>query len=334
VISDIFIAQSKAEDALVGPLHTITYVSSDPENVHVLLTEGMDMEASAWHVPEGDEKRKLDAYFGFDASDKWKARRYFKSGIGDNVQLRLIAVDKEKPQTRPEVSGAYLGGLSIGYPMINTDAREARMTDIGYPSVVGVKRLEFSSPEGETYVSEEVHFTGPENVYILGVKRPDIFVPVGPIDNTAEIGGPAYSALCVSDCDASIAFYKDILGYEIRRDMAMMVGDKSGLKLREGSYERFVQAFAPGANTGYLVLLDHGDEYKPLDADHNFGPPSRGVAMWSFPCTNLEEVRRRAVAEGVQILQPLGRVKSPFLPDTNTLIIADPGGYPVEIYAV
>jgi len=332
-MADIFVPESKPEDALVGPLSTITYVTADPQLATKMLVDGLGLSASEWIEPGGDNRAALNKYFGFNSSDGWKVRKLSRTGAGKNIQIRLVAVNASKPQVRPELNGAYLGGLSIGFPMNNTDERESHMSALGFPSVVGVKRLEFSSPTGETYTSEEVHFPGPENVYVLGVKRPDVFVPVGPIDPDVDIGAPAYSAQCVIDADATMKFYNEVLGYEIRRDMTMTVGDNSGLKLKEGSPERFIQAFAPGASTGYLVFLNHPEEAKTPDPKPGFGTPSRGMCMWSFPTADLDAVHQRAITAGIPILQPPGRSSSPFLPDTNTMIIEDPGGFPLEIYA-
>jgi len=333
-LTDIFVAQSKPSEALVGPLHTIAYVTSDEANAVTILSKGMGLKASEWFSPSDAEKPNLDAYFGFESSENWKVCKVYRADNGANIQLRLFVVSRENPQVRPKVDGTYLGGLSIGFPLINTDKWEAHMRSLGFPSVVGVKRMEFSSPAGETYVSEEVHFTGLENVYVLAVRRPDVFVPVGPLNEDAEIGAPAYSAQCVEDCDAAIAFYRDVLGYEIRRDMTMEVGDNSGLKLRKGSSERFVQAFAPGANSGYIVLLDHGNDRKRADDIEGFGPPSRGLTMWSMPTSNIIEVRNRAEKAGIKCRHPLSATASPFLPNTDTIILDDPNGFPVEIFAV
>jgi len=330
--ADIFVPQSKPDQALIGPLQVITWVSSDPDGVYKMLVEGFDLQASDWFFPEGDEKTSLDAYFGFSEKDSWKARKFFRTDDGANIEIRLISVDETTPQVRPEINGVYVGGLSIGFPVLNSDTLEAHLKSIGYPSMVGVKRLEFPNPAGGTYISEETHWVGPENIYFLGVNRPDIFVPVGPVHKAAELGAPAYSAQCVPDCEASVAFYRDIFGYEIRRDMTMTVGSNSGLKLKEGSPERFVQAFAPGSQTGYLVILDHFDDRIDMTPGESKGPPNRGLVMWSFPCKNLVEIHKRAVTAGVKVLQAPAISNSPFLAGRETLILEDPSGYPVELY--
>lgn len=332
--TDIFIPQSKPEDALVGPLNTITYVTSDEDAVSKIFIDGLGMTSSSWYAPVGEEKSVLDAYLGFKESDEWKTCRFYREDEANNIQVRVISVDDQKPLVRPELHGNYLGGATVGFPMSNTTDREKQMTSIGFPSSVGVKRLEFSSPTGETYVSEEVHFPAPENVYVLGVKRPDIFVQVGPVDEVSQIGGPAYSALCIPDSEAAISFYRDVLGYEIRRDMATTVGPRSGLGQEEGSAERFMQAFAPGSSTGYLVFLDHEKDKIECEPSPYLGPISRGISMWSFATRDIAEVHRRAVEANATIVHSPQIIESPFLPKTETMLLRDPGGYPIEIYAV
>ncbi|MFK7889108.1 MAG: VOC family protein [Gammaproteobacteria bacterium] len=104
-------------------------------------------------------------------------------------------------------------------------------------------------------------------------------------------------------------------------------------RIREGTSERFIQLFAPGANTGYLVLLDHGDAAITSPAP-TYGPPSRGVVMWSFPTTDLNEVLARTQKHGARLLQEPARRESPFLPDARTAIVEDPNGFPLEFFEV
>jgi len=333
-MSDIFVPSSSPEDALVGPLKTITYVTADPDGATKLLVDGMKLCASDWYVPDDHSNSTHGEYFGLNNEDKWKARHFSGEGAGANIQIRLISVDNTKGLIRPKVSGEFVGGLSIGFPVNHTEEHEKRLTALGYPSVVGVKRLEFTGPTGQTYISEEVHFPGPENIYILGVKRPDIFVPVGPMNNDLKLGAPAYSAVCTHDAEATIKFYRDVMGYEIRRDMKMTVGNNSGLLLKEGSDERFIQAFAPGSSTGYLVFLDHGDERKFGLPDKPLGPPNRGVCMWSFPSADIELFAERARANNAKILRDIDEVDSLFIGRQKTLMLEDPTGHPLEIYEV
>lgn len=329
---DLFVARSRPEDAVVGPLHTVTYVTGNRDAVESSLVRGLDMESSGWSTPNETERRRLNDYYGMPATSTWDACCFFRTGAAANVQIRVIAMREATPIVRPAIDGRYLGGLSIGFPMTDLHAHEAKMNALGIEASVGVKKMEFTGPGGEVYVSAEIHFMAEDNVFLLGVRRPDAFVPVGPIDAETGIGAPAYSARCVDNPKDVMHFLESVLGFEIRRDATFAVADPSGLRLTEGMSERFIQAFAPGASSGYLVLLDHADENKPSPAP-TVGPPSRGMCMWSLPSKDIDGVHAKALAEGTKVLQEPAERSSLFLPKTRTLLLQDPAGFPIEIFA-
>jgi len=327
---DIFVPKSSMEDAVVRQLHTVTYITADKTGVERAFLEAYGLDTTGWFHPSAEDYRTLNPYFGFTDSDTWEACAFFKKAEGANVQVRVIHVHNETPLVRPEIDGFFLGGATISFPMEDLVAHEKTMAGIGMKSTVGVNEMEFAGPAGEIYVSAEIIYPAPENVYLLGVKRPEIFVPVGPIDPSTGIGAAAYSARNTAETDEIIEFLKSVLCFEIRRDVMFTVGKKSALLLPEGVKERFVQAFAPGAQTGYLVFMDHG-EFNRMSPAPTIGPPSRGIVMWSFTTGNLEEVYQRARSAGTEILSAPGEIQSPFLPGNKTLLLRDPGGFPIEI---
>ncbi len=321
---DVFAPRSSADDARTGPLHTVTFVTADPASAERFFATGLGLEASEAVTLDNGQCR----YLGVAAGTR--AQRFWLPSAGRESQIRALYVDTDTPQIRAGIDGRYVGGLSIGFPMTDLSARETIVNEAGFESVVGVKQIEFTSPDGVTYVSEEIHFIAPENTYVLGVKRPAGFRTVGPLDAAKGIGAPAYSAQCLADADAAIPFYRDVLGYEIRRDVDLTVAEPSGLNLAAGMKERFIQAFAPGATTGYLVFLDHyqANLAPPV---HYIGPPARGVAMWSFPGRDLDDLVRRARDFGAAILREPDNYSSPFIDGLSAMIEA-PGGYPVEVF--
>lgn len=329
-MEDIFVPKSSAADALVGPLHTITYVTSDAPAVERILTEGYGLTGSAWLRPDEEARSVLNEYLGFDASHTWSTAAFAKSGEGANVQIRVIGLEQKTPSVREAYHGLFVGGATISFPIADLRAHEQRMLALGVESTMGVKELEFTSPEGETYVSAEIVYKAPDNIFVMGVTRPDVFIPVGPIDAATGIGGPAYSARCVARTDATIDFFANVLGFEIRRDMLIVVDGSSAINLPEGTEERFVQAFAPGAATGYVIFMDHGSA--TMTAVDELGPPNRGIAMWSFASEDLDEVERRAAQSGVTVLQRGAAGISPFLPGARSLLLRDPDGFPVEVF--
>ncbi|MEE4349129.1 MAG: VOC family protein [Pacificimonas sp.] len=327
--ADIFVPESRPEDWDVGPLHLITLVTADPKGMARMLTEGFGLESDGF-VPVA---ASAAAYLGMPEGAALQGALFTRHGDPGNVRLRVLAVSEECPQVRPAIDGTYVGGLSVGFPMADLHRRHDDLAGKGITSTIGVKEMEFQSPQGETYVSAEAHFTGPENLFFLGVSRPDVFVPVGPIDPKTGIGAPAYSARCVRHSEGVVGFLRDVLGLEIRRDATFAVGERSGLRLQEGSPERFVQAFAPGAATGYLVILDHFEATKDSPAAR-LGPASRGLAMWTLPTSDLGAVYARvSAATGATVLRAPGVHGSPFLPEgVRSLIVEDPGGFPIELF--
>lgn len=329
---DIFVPKSAPEDALVGPLHTVTYVTGDKQRVDKALRRGYGLTSTGWVGPEDGDLAPMGEYLGIPRDQGWEYCCYNKSGTGHNVQVRVLGVDSSMPAIRPAYDGLYAGGATISFPIVDLRAHEQTMKALGFASTVGVKEMEFQSPTGETYVSAEIVYEAPDNIFLLGVTRPPIFVPVGPLDPETGMGGAAYSARCTHNTDATVEFLQAVLGYEIRRDVAFSVGEKSAINLPEGTTERFVQAFAPGSSTGYLVLMDHGESTKDAAAPSH-APPNRGIGIWSFPSKHLQEVHHRAVKHNVTILQPPARRMSPGFPETDTLLLLDPDGLLVEVFA-
>lgn len=329
---DLFVPTSSPDDALVSQLHTITYVTGNRDAVESSLMRGLDMESSGWIMPNEKDRRQLNDYYSMPATSTWDACRFFRTGDAANVQIRVIAMRETTAVVRPSIDGRYLGGLSIGFPMTDLHAHEAKMNALGVEASVGVKKMEFTGPDGEVYVSAEIHFMAEDNVFLLGVARPDVFVPVGPIDAATGIGAPAYSARCVDNPNEVMRFMESVLGFEIRRDATFSVANPSGLRLTEGMSERFIQAFAPGASSGYLVLLDHAEENKPSPAA-TVGPPSRGMSMWTLPTKDIDTVHANALAAGSKILHAPAERASLFLPITRTMMLEDPAGFPIEIFA-
>ncbi|MEO9468002.1 VOC family protein [Parasphingorhabdus sp.] len=326
--ADIFVPESSPEDAIVGPLHTVTYVTCDKDRVEEIFRKGYGLDSSGWTEPSS---AAVGAYLGFDEDTTWQSCVFFKSGEGANVQIRVIALEEETPLVRPAYDGLYAGGATMSFPINDLYAHEKHMASIGVESTIGVKEMEFTSPTGETYVSAEIVYKAPDYVFVMGVVRPDIFIPVGPVDPATGLGGSAYSARCITAGDETVAFFQDVLGFEIRRDVEFTVGEKSALLMPEGTTERFIQAFAPGSATGYLVLMDHQEATKSSPAP-SYGPPNRGIAMWSFATSDIDNVQKRATDAGIEVVCRAEEYHSPHLSNGRSLILRDPDGFLIEIF--
>lgn len=327
---DIFVPKSKPEDALVQQLHTVTFVTSDKAATQRAFLDGYGLDWTGWQSPEAESRARLNDYFGF-TGDAWEMASFHKTGIAANIAVRVIYTPDPAPQVRGRYDGLIDGGATISFPKEDLRAHEKIMKRCGFTSTMGVKELDFQSPTGEVYTSAEIIYYAMENCYLLAVKRPEIFVPVGPIEPGTGLSAPAYSARCISNADAILDFMREVLGFEVRRDVIFPIGDTSAMLLPEGANERFIQVFAPGSSTGYMVLMDHFEDSEPPSTD-NIGTPSRGIVMWSYKTKDLDAVHTRALTHGANILQPPGVYDSPYLELPRSMILKDPGGFALEIF--
>jgi catechol 2,3-dioxygenase-like lactoylglutathione lyase family enzyme len=76
--------------------------------------------------------------------------------------------------------------------------------------------------------------------------------------------------------------------------------------------------------------MDHHEATIPSPAP-GFGPPNRGIVMWSFLARDFDEVKRRIADARIVILQREAGRSSPGLPSGRTMVIEDPDGFPIEI---
>jgi catechol 2,3-dioxygenase-like lactoylglutathione lyase family enzyme len=204
---------------------------------------------------------------------------------------------------------------------------------LGIGTTAGITSVEFRRPDGSPYDALETHFKAPDEVYGLGVSRPEDLPAVGPIEPGRTIGGPAYSAMVVNHADDDIAFWTDGLGLEKRRDVDLTSsGPAGGLGLEPGTVMRFVQLYVPDSESGYLVMLDFRDQGQPPAITPR--PPNRGVVMWSFPTTDLDAALRNAGdAGGEPVTGPI-EIEDARHGLTRAASVKTPHGFLVELLEI
>ena len=210
----------------------------------------------------------------------------------------------------------------MGMPVSDQAAIERRVTAAGFTSVVGATAMTLPRGDGTTYTVSEIHYRAPDGVLVLGIAR-GAMRPVGPIDAATGIGGPAYASVVVQDLAGSERFMRDVLRYEKRRDAVFTsAGSRGGLGLADGQRFVFQQWFAPGASTGYVIVIKMLD--RPPTSAGDGGFTHRGLAMLGFEANDLTAVEQRAVTAGVRIVaRPTAA--------HPTLLLAMPDGFLIEI---
>ena len=101
-----------------------------------------------------------------------------------------------------------------------------------------------------------------------------------------------YSPITVDDVDSAIAFYRDVLGLEVRNDVA-----------NDG--HRWVTLGFEGARHPEIVLSDPGAGRSPDDGDalHRLVAKGSGPGPYVFTADDLDAAFERAVAAGAEVLQ-------------------------------
>ena len=306
-------------------------MTSDKVSVERAFKQGYGLQSSGWVMSDASSQNPVRDYFGF-GDGPLEYCVFYKVGTGANIQVRVFYYPENSELIRQNYDGLIVGGAAISFPHSDLHAHEQKMLGLGFNSTNGVNEMDFKSPAGDIYTSAEIVFYAPDNVYLLGIRRPEIFVPVGPTDPQTGVAAPAYSARCVDNADDILEFLKKVMGHEVRRDITFPIGDSSAMLLPNGIQARFIQAFAPGSSTGYMVLMDYGKDNKPNAG--SLGTPNRGITMWSYQTHNIDAVFARAIEHNVKILHAPSNHFSPFLNSRKTLLMEDPGGFMIEVFQI
>jgi catechol 2,3-dioxygenase-like lactoylglutathione lyase family enzyme len=325
---DILVPVSSPEQAIVGPLAVVTVLSGDASATRRFYAGAMDM-ASRSTALQGAEAAAFAASLGLPSTQNLNVTVYFRPGLADAVQIRVVDVPAITPPARPEHDAQVMGPLSLGFPVYKLQDRAAKVSALGWPATAGVTAITLPRGDGATYSVKEAHFQAPDGVLGLGIDRGELR-PVGPIDPALDIGGPAYSGVIVSDSKAMEGFLDKVLGFEKRRDTVLTSsGPAGGLGLPAGTQFTFQQWFAPGASTGYLVVMQYLNAGRP--AHQGFGKGARGMAAWGFETRDLALVLTRARAHNATVLSPIAPRLVPGLGMRRTLVLATPDGLPIEL---
>lgn len=317
----------------VGSLLMVTHVTGSAAGARHFYRDMMAMT----EVPEGamtaagrEQQRGL---WGLAPEVTWTEQLYERPGLPQVPRVRVLAMEPAGPVIRPGMEVLLEGGLSVGFAVRNRAEMEqcvARGEALGIGTTAGITTIEFRRPDGSPYDALETHFKAPDDVYGLGIGRPDDLPPVGPIAEGQVFGGPAYSAQVVNHADDDVAFYRDVLGFEVRRDVDLTSsGPAGGLGLAPGTVMRFLQLYAPGTDTGYLVMLDFRDGGLPNPAP--IRPPGRGVAIWTFPVDDLDAVLGRSREHGIPGFAGPVELDSPLLGRHRAATVLTPHGFMVEL---
>jgi hypothetical protein len=270
------------------------------------------------------------ALWGLESRIEWGELLFRRPNVPQAPSLRILAMDRSYPQIRPGMDALIDGGLSVGFPVRDMAKLIEYADRQGFQTTNGITHLAMTRADGSPYEALECHFRAPDAVYGLGVGRPPDLAPVGPIPNDQNIGGPAYAGQVANHADKTLAFYTQVLGWVVRRDVTLnSSGPAGGLGLKAGTRMRFIQIFEPTSTTAYAIFLDFADLGRPPPVDPR--PPYLGATIWTFQVSDLSEAERRAKANGHQPVSDVRYVKDDDLGDCRGLAFVTANGFMVEL---
>jgi catechol 2,3-dioxygenase-like lactoylglutathione lyase family enzyme len=325
--NDPMAPRAGATPTLCGPLSIVTMMTNDAESASRFLEGALRLRCARDERPVGAAAAISRDLWQLPDTAEWRELWFESMHPGSLVMVRVIVMPGGE-LIRPGMESRLNGGLSVGFPVRSLEQTLEQFTGLGIESTAGIVPLTITRPDGSSYVSGEILFRGPEQIYLLVVGRPADMAPVGPIDPVTGIGGPAYSAIVVADATREIAFYRDVLGWEARQDIVLTTsGPAGGLGLEAGTQFRFVQLFAPGATTAYVCLLDMLAVSRPNPVVPRL--PNRGLVMWSFRTDVFDEVAERAREWQTRTGSPPPRVAG--TRGQRRLTVISPAGVMVEV---
>ena len=319
---------SSAADAITSPLAAVSVATGDLETARRFY-QGVLGLAPREETLTGPAARRLARHWGLGPTDRLSVTVFSNPYAPGSAMVRVVAVPADTPTGRPDVSSRYIGPLGFGMPMINIEQRKAIVSAFGFESTAGVVSMNFPRADKTTYKVSEIHFRAPDDMLVLGVDRGEQ-TQIGPIDPALSMGGVAYASFLVEDLETSGAFFRDVLGFELRREMSFRAsGPGGGMQdMRAQEVVAFLHWFSPGARTGYLVMMKLLDGGRLERRSNGFA--TRGIAAWSFKTRDLNTVVRRWRAHSGKTaaiyageLPGFGRVRA--------VMLRTPDGMPVEV---
>jgi len=329
--NDPMAANPDAQASLAGPVRRITLVTGDGASCAAFYggVMGMTEKPVAASPALQATQRRL---WALEQEVTWGERLFVRPEVPGTPSLRVLVMDRPGPEVRPDYQTLLEGGLSVGFAVRDMDRAMADGKALGFDTTVGLTRLTMKRNDGTDYDALECHFKAPDGVYALGIGRPPDLAPVCPIPDGANVGGPGYTGQVLADGDKNIAFYRDVLGWEVRRDVTVTSsGPAGGLGLAPDTRMRFLQLFAPQSASAYVIFLQFPD--RPLPNPVPLNPPQRGVMMWTFEVSDLQVAQKRLQHYGYGVLAGPEVADDPDLGHCRIITARAPSGFLIELAA-
>jgi catechol 2,3-dioxygenase-like lactoylglutathione lyase family enzyme len=325
-IPDHLAPTAGANDALAGPLHTVTIVTADLPAVAKMYRDGLGLALSGPFTIEPPTRAQLATLWGLPVDLLWQMYTLRRAKVPTATQLRIIVTARPTAAIRQSWSRQELGPYGMGFPNTDVVAWDRHVLGLGFTRATDeIERFPLKASDGTAYDVLEATFNGPEFLRSIAISRGGGMAQVGTVDPDTGRGGPAYATQVLADAgmDAMIGFFTGVLDFEVRSDRIWR------------AYEipfRFATVHAKGSDTGHVALASYAPQHVEPGTGTAPRPPSRGMAMWSFPVKNLAAIAARAQAKGVAPVAGPLEIDAPDLGPRRAVTYLAPNGFMVEVF--
>jgi hypothetical protein len=322
---------SLVAEAVAGPVAIITLCTNQPDSLELFFVKGWGMRKSGPFSCSPKQRKQLAAGWQIPDSLSFQITYYDRPGAPSNCILRVLSFNKKVPAIRSKFGPAENGPFTLGFPNTQQEKLHAYLQSLGYQTLAPLQASMLNKPDGTQYKYLETIYKGPEWLYAVGIERGNGMPPLSEVDSISQLGGPGYSALNVSGIsDTVLAFFTQVLGYELRRDQVWKTGEGSALGLPAGIPFRFSIAYAKGATSGHLLFLDF-QKTAPVKSAHPPHIPNAGIGMYSFRTSKFDKLLANAISFGIPIISGPGYLTDPWLGKYRSVVMMAPNQVYIEV---
>lgn len=329
---DALAPKSRPEDALARQLHTATYVTDDLDAYRRFYGDGLGLTLRGPLPVDPRAEAIQRQLWGIPEPIDWQTYLLERPDVPGTIQIRLLVLDRATPLIHSTWDAREPGPFSTGYPAREVEPWDGELRALGFDAMNPMSKYQVPRPDGSLYWIHETIFKAPAFMHAVTIGRMNGMRQLGPVSEASGRGGPVYSAQSIRNSDEVLAFYTDVLGMELRSDREWKShGSEGALAVPDGTVFRFSIVYAKGARDGHLLFIDFRDDALPATGVAP-RPPNQGMAIWSFPVSDLSEVLRRAQLAQTPIVHGPIVYASPSLGHHRALSLLAPNGFLVELF--
>ncbi|MEM6801739.1 MAG: VOC family protein [Bacteroidota bacterium] len=328
--SQAIIPSGISENALTGHLNVATFCTEDLEGYKHFYGEIMKMQIEGPFSLSAEEKQTQRSFWHIPDEIDYDLYHFYRASVPSLVHMRVLHLKTSTPRIHQSYNSYELGTFSLGFPTSDAKAMDERMKAYEVEAMAAMQLGDIVRANGEKGQYLEIIYKGPDYLHCVGIERVN-FPQLAPCDPKDGFGGPGYSALVPIDSQAEMDFYTEVLDFFVLFDANWETAEGSALGTGPGVPFRFVALYAQGAEQNHILLLDFKDGNQ-IDTGVPSHLPNQGLGMYTYQSSNIEEVQRRAVSHGVEVLSPIKEVNDSILGRGKACLLLSPNKMYIEIF--